>query len=142
MTAQEVLDAMLPVLARVEADPAGALRELLPLYAGDVTFQDPIQTKHGKDGFAAINERLAARSKRLAFHVRSSLAGDDQAFVTWHMELEPRFGPTLHCDGVTHLRLRDGLVVEHRDYWDLLDTVAGSLPGVATVYRALVAKLG
>jgi hypothetical protein len=52
------------------------------------------------------------------------------------------FGPEIHIDGVTHCTLRDGKVVVHRDHWDLVGSLMGTIPVVGSIYKAMVRLLG
>jgi hypothetical protein len=141
MTTDETLNALRPIMRGFETDPEGAVRALEPLYAEEVRFQDPLQTLDGRDAFIEMNRRLISRAKAIGFELIDAIAQGDQIFMTWRMLFQLKLGPRMHFDGVTHLRLRDGRVVYHRDYWDLLGGVADSLP-IGGIYRSLVAKLG
>jgi limonene-1,2-epoxide hydrolase len=116
---------------------------LVPYYADDVVFTDPIQTVRGRDEFVAMNRRLLSRAKHLQFDVRDMAQEGDQVFLTWTMTMQPKpVGPELRIEGVTHCVLRDGKVVIHRDYWDLLGSVMDTIPLAGTVYKAAVRLLG
>lgn len=140
-TPHEILDVLLSALATFRDDGEGAIAKLVPIYDEQVRFQDPLQSLVGREAFLEMNRRLLARSKELTFDVKESAVAGDQIFATWHMRMVPRVGPTLVVDGVTHARVAGGLVVEHRDYWDLLGSVLDSFPIVAPIYKTLVAKL-
>jgi hypothetical protein len=121
---------------------ASAIPRLLELYHENVVFQDPIQIVHGREAFARVNERMYARAKKITFLLsHAALAGDD-LFLTWEMVFEPKLGPTLRIPGATHLRLSQGLVISHRDYWDLFSSLVETLPVVRAAYRAIVRRLG
>lgn len=126
----------------VARDGEAAIDRLLTVYADDVRFEDPIQTLHDKAGFDAANRRLLHRAREISFEVLSRAVAGGDAFLTWRMRMTPRVGPALRFEGVTHLRVSGGLVVEHRDYWDLLGAFLDSVPVLAPVYRTLVARLG
>jgi hypothetical protein len=38
--------------------------------------------------------------------------------------------------------VRDGKVVDHRDYWDLASSLAASLPLARSLYRLILERLG
>ena len=40
-----------------------------------------------------------------------------------------KLGPAIVLDGVTRATAKDGLIVEHRDYWDFGELLASALPG-------------
>jgi ketosteroid isomerase-like protein len=130
------------VLELIGVDNEAALAAIRELYHADVFFQDPIQTLHGRDAFVDMNRRLIARSRELAFQVHEVVEADDQLFIVWTMRLAPKAGPAMTFEGTTHARLAGGLIIHHRDYWDLLGGVMEAIPLVGSAYRALVAKLG
>ena len=140
-TGAVMVDRLRAALEAIGHHGEDALPELEPLYHDDVVFSDPIQTVRGRDRFMAMNRRLVRRSRELRFDVRNAGETADSVFLFWTMTLAPRVGPRLVVDGASELRLRDGLVAEHRDYWDLLGTAAGAIPGLRSVYRRAVALL-
>jgi limonene-1,2-epoxide hydrolase len=130
------------ILVSFGREGEGALARLAPLYAPGVVFRDPLQTLKGREAFIAMNRRVMRRARRLSFEVHDRLGGGGSLFLTWSMTFEPRRGPALVFVGATHARVRDGAIVEQRDYWDLLSSVAASVPVVRRVYRALARRLG
>ena len=119
----------------------GTLARLAELYHRDVVFRDPLQTLRGRDAFLAMNRRIMRRARRLSFDVKDAVGSQGSAFLTWAMRYEPRRGPTITFEGSTHARVRDGLVTEQRDYWDLLSSLAESLPVLHVVYAKLAPHL-
>jgi hypothetical protein len=82
------------------------------------------------------------RARRLSFDVNDAIGGQGSLFLTWTMTYEPRRGPTLVFEGSTHARMQGGVIVEQRDYWDLLSSLAQSLPLLRGVYATLAPRLG
>jgi limonene-1,2-epoxide hydrolase len=120
-----------------------AVDRVAPYYAEDVVFTDPIQTLRGRDAFVAMNKRLIRRVKEIRFDIHALSADADNVFLVWTMHVAPKAGArVMHIDGVTHCTVRDGRIVTHRDYWDLVGSIVGAIPVAGSVYRALVAKLG
>jgi len=116
---------------------------LVPWYADDVVFTDPIQTVRGRDAFVEMNRRLIRRAREIRFEARAMAQEGDEVFITWTMVMRAKLpSPPLRIDGVTHCTLRDGRVATHRDYWDLLGSMMGVIPLAGPVYRAAVALLG
>ena len=135
-------DALTGALDRFRDDAEGALAALLPLYDEAVRFRDPLQTLEGRDAFAAMNRRLLARSRSIAFDVSSSLVEGDRIALAWRMDIAWKVGPAMSVEGMTHLRVTDGKIVDHRDYWDLLGAVADAVPLAGPVWRAIAARFG
>ncbi len=138
----ELADELRDIFDSFERDGERSLSRLSKLYARDMVFRDPLQTLNGRDPFLAMNRRIMERARRLSFHVKDAIGGRDSLFLAWSMTYVPRRGPTIVFEGTTHARVRNGLIVEQRDYWDLLSSVAESLPVVRSVYAALAPHLG
>ena len=133
--------AVLAALGRLSADDVACLEELRPLYADDVTFEDPVQKVQGIEAFLDLNRRLAGRARELSFAVERVVGDDAEFVVTWHMRLRPKIGPLFELDGVSHLRAEGGKVVYHRDYWDLAALFASAVPGGQRMLRLLLRPL-
>src|SRR5437868_6257768 len=117
MSAPSLRDAILSAFTRLSADDPSSLEELRPLYADDVTFEDPVQKVEGIEAFLDVNRRLARKARELSFLVDRVVGDDTECFLTWHMRLRPKLGPLFELDGVSHLRTEGGKVRYHRDYW-------------------------
>jgi len=139
---QALAEALRDIYASFECEGDAAIARLAELYHDDVVFRDPLQTLRGRDAFVAMNRRILARAQRLSFEVASLAAGGGSVFLAWTMHYQPRVGPVIVFEGATHARTRAGLIVEHRDYWDLLSSLAQSLPIVRSVYASLAPHLG
>jgi hypothetical protein len=115
--------------------------EVARLYADDMVFRDPMQTCRGKERFLAMNRKLVKMSRALRFDV-SEVTGDASLFyIHWVMTMRPVLGPEVRVEGVSRLRGRDGLVIEHVDYWDLGELLASPVGGQAllhTLFRPFV----
>jgi hypothetical protein len=138
------------LLENLRPGDAASVENLRAVYDTDVSFEDPIQKVRGVDEFIALNHRLFDRAKELVFTVESAAGTDEQIFLTWKMRCVPKLrvgrvpfgpGPTIHVDGATHLRAKNGRVVYHRDYWDLGEMFASAIPGGHTALRFLLKPL-
>jgi ketosteroid isomerase-like protein len=123
-----------------DMEQANAL--LADLYAEDVFFQDPLQIVRGLPAFLEMNRRLASKTREIEVELAEAARAGESIFLVWNMRVVPRVGPRVSFEGVSHLRLRDGRVVYHRDYWDLLGSVMESVPLAGPLYRAAVKRLG
>lgn len=130
------------LFATFDTDPEATLRQLSELYDEHVYFQDPIQSLTGLTELVEMFRRMVRRARQLRFEVLDAATEGEHLFFTWKMYFTPRAGVPLTFEGTTHARVRLGKVVYQRDYWDLLGSMADSMPFVAPVYRSLVAKLG
>jgi ketosteroid isomerase-like protein len=142
MNTIEVRERLVQNMNAFNVEGPQAVERIPDLYAEDVVFQDPIQTVHGLAPFLETNRRMMGRAKALEVEIADVFEAGDQIFCSWKMRYVPKMGPAIAIDGCTHCRVRDGKIVYHRDYWDLLGSVVESLPVVAPVYKMLVKKLG
>jgi limonene-1,2-epoxide hydrolase len=141
MSAPSLRDAILAAFTRLSADDVSSLEELRPLYADDVTFEDPIQKVHGIEAFLDVNRRLARRCRELSFSIERVVGDDTECVITWHMRFRPKVGPLFELDGVSHLRAEGGKVRFHRDYWDLATLFSSAVPGGQRLLRTLLKPL-
>jgi hypothetical protein len=79
--------------------------------------------------------------RRLTWDILSVQGTEDEAFIEWRMRCAIRLGPSLEVSGVTRAQARDGLIVDHRDYWDLGEMFASALPGGQRILNLLRAPL-
>lgn len=111
------------------------------IYAEDASFRDPFNDVRGA---AEIERIFAAMFVQLAeprFVVHDAVEADGRAFLTWDLEFRFRRGDSVtlqRIHGATLLRFRaDGLVSEHRDYWDAAGELYEKLPFVGAPFRWL-----
>jgi ketosteroid isomerase-like protein len=120
---------------------AAGLDELFSLYHEDVYFEDPLQRIHDKAAFTATIRRMYHTLTDIEFLLQSFSEAGDEAHATWTMRFRPRFGPRISLEGASHLRLRGGKILYHRDYWDLLSSLLETSPVTALAYRAISRRL-
>jgi hypothetical protein len=138
---QELADQMRDVWVGFERDGERSLAKLAALYDVGLVFHDPLQTLRGRDAFLAMNRRLLRRARRIAFEVPKAIGTGDALFLVWTMTYEPRRGSPIVFEGSSYAKVRDGLVVQQRDYWDLLSSIAQSTPILRSLYKALAPHL-
>jgi limonene-1,2-epoxide hydrolase len=109
-------------------------------YHPDVRFQDAIQVVHGKDAVIEMMLRFPQRVAELSCTVHEAAQNDDVIFVEWSMDMRARKRlPVMTNHGTSKLRLdENGLVIEHRDYFDLWGDMLDAFPRVSKVYRSIV----
>ena len=109
-------------------------------YHPDVRFRDAIQTVQGRDAVIEMLLRFPQRCKELRNTVHRAAQEGNVIFVEWTNEMVIRDRiPPLADDGVSRLVLDDeGLVIDHRDYFDLWGDMIDSFPRVSKVYRSIV----
>lgn len=111
------------------------------IYAADARFRDPFNEVRGP---AAIERIFAAMFVQLAeprFVVHDVIEHERRAFLTWDLEFRFRRGDSAtlqRIHGATLLHFdADGLISEHRDYWDAAGELYEKLPFVGALMRWL-----
>ena len=107
------------------------------LYAEDVHFQDPTQERKGIAAYIAAQEGLINRCDDVYLLCSAVVLEGDTAFVEWEMGLKIK-GIEFVYPGATRLRLnQDGLVCDHRDYFDFVGPTFAPVPLVGGFVRWL-----
>ncbi len=115
------------------------------LYSQDVSFSDPM---HDIQGIAAMRryfKQLYANVSdlRFDFHAFDEVrAGEGYLIWTMHYS-HPRLanGRTIHVEGCSHVKWRDGKVYRHRDYFDAGALLYEHLPVMGRVINWLKKRL-
>ena len=111
-------------------------------YHSDVYFQDAIQTVRGRDKVIHMMNRFADRCSELRCTVHEAMMQRNVIFIEWSMDMRVGNGPILTNHGATKLTTDEqGLVVRHRDYFDLWGDMIDAFPRVSKLYRAAVQHL-
>jgi limonene-1,2-epoxide hydrolase len=136
------LEARLRAAFQVANERQGAgLDDFFRLYHDDVYFEDPMQRAHGKEAFTRAMRRMYRNLRDVEIQFQTFSGSDTQAHATWTMRFRPKLGPTIVVEGASLFQLRDGLILVHRDYWDLLSSLMETSPLTALVYRAITRRL-
>ncbi len=113
---------------------------ILPYYDKDILFKDSVQEIRGIERFAEMTRRLARRSRNIAFHVRNSVMQNNLIFIEWEMVISYRSFPTSSVFGASRILLRNGKVLEQRDYYDLWGDIFDNIPFVGKGYRRFMRR--
>jgi hypothetical protein len=111
---------------------------MLPFYSDHIHFKDAVQEIHGKKPFIAMTRRLARRSKNLRFLIHKAGMEGDLAFVEWEMVISYKNFPESSVYGSSRIMLREGKIVDQRDYYDLWGDIFDNIPFFSKVYRAFM----
>lgn len=111
---------------------------ILPYYADDIRFRDSVQSLQGKKEFTAMTRRLAKRSKNLKFVIHNGTMSDNLIFIEWEMIIAYKKFPKSSVFGSSRLLLRDGKVIDQRDYYDLWGDIYDNIPVVRKLYRVFM----
>lgn len=127
--------------AAVNQRQLAGLDEFLALYDPDVYFEDPLQRTHGLDAFRRAMERMMTSLRDIEFQLEEFSQTGDLAFLSWTMRFKAPLGVAVVVEGTSHLRLRQGKILFHRDYWDLLSSLAETSPALGLAYRSVTKLL-
>lgn len=111
---------------------ADTLASLQQVYHPDVLFSDPVHSIHGLPALQAYFGHAYARLTDSHFHALQMAANGQIGFVSWQMRIRhPAIanGNEIQVDGCSELRWHeDGLIIWHRDYYDLTQMVYQHIP--------------
>lgn len=114
---------------------------LAMLYADDAHFRDPFNDVRGRVAVARIFSHMFEQVEAPRFEVHSAMGEGDAAWLEWTMHFVMR-GRAQTIVGATRLRFdAQGLIVEHRDYWDAAQELYEKLPLIGSVLRAIRRRL-
>jgi steroid delta-isomerase len=134
--AQQALPRIVAFFEGLKVQDLGALQQI---YAADARFKDPFNEVQGLRAIEAIFAHMFTTLDLPHFAVIDRMAHGQQAFLTWDFRF--RFkgdGAWQTIHGATRLQFdAQGLVVEHRDYWDAAQELYEKLPVLGTLMRWL-----
>ena len=114
------------------------LAALSELYAADARFKDPFHEVRGLPALRGIYEHMFRTLREPRFVVHDAVAQHDDCFLTWDLHFRTQRGDAMRIHGATLLRFdADGLVREHRDYWDAAEELYEKLPLLGALMRWL-----
>lgn len=115
------------------------LQALAQVYARDARFKDPFNQVQGLVEIEAVFAHMFQTLDLPHFAVRDRMAQGQQLFLSWDFRFRFKGDAawqTIH--GATRLQLNaQGLVTEHRDYWDAAEELYEKLPVLGALMRWL-----
>lgn len=123
--------------------PEGLVR-LVDVYHPEVVFSDPAGQVVGLSALERHFARLMREVALCECVFSGEVVGEDGAVLMWRMTLRApglNGGKSFAFDGVSYLQAQDGLVVRHRDYFDLGAMVYERLPVLGAVVRRVKRRL-
>ncbi|MEE3169032.1 MAG: nuclear transport factor 2 family protein [Pseudomonadota bacterium] len=123
----------------------GNLDKLADLYSEDIRFQDPLGTVNGLDELTRYFAGAYANVVDCRFEFGEALVQGESAALPWVMHLRHkriRKGREVQVQGISHLRIRDGRVYYHRDYFDAGEMLYENLPVIGGVIRWIKGQAG
>ena len=120
--------------------PAPSEGQWRQAYAADVHFQDPTQEHHGIDAYLRAQEGLLQRCDDVMLIPAAIATNGDTAFVEWEMGLKIK-GIEFVYPGVSRLLFNgEGLISDHRDYFDFVGPTFAPVPLVGSFVRWLYGR--
>ncbi len=123
----------------------GNLDKLADLYSEDIRFQDPLGTVNGLDELTQYFAGAYANVVDCRFEFGEAVVQGESAALPWVMHLRHkriRKGREVQVQGISHLRIRDGRVYYHRDYFDAGEMLYENLPVIGGVIRWIKGQAG
>ena len=109
-------------------------------YNEDVTFIDPTQETKGLNSYIAAQEKLIKRCDDVFLKTHAISISENYGFVEWTMGLKI-MGKEFIYPGTTRLLFdKNGLIQEHRDYFDFCGPTFGPVPILGPFIRWLYRK--
>lgn len=110
-------------------------------YAAQAHFKDPFNDVHGIVAIRQIFAHMFETVDAPKFSVTEQIVEGHQAFLAWEFRFRMRrwrIGQTQCISGGTMLRFdTQGLVFEHRDYWDAAEELYEKIPVLSALMRWL-----
>ena len=118
-----------------------SVEQLAAFYCADARFKDPFNEVRGVPAITRIFEHMFVALHEPRFTVTQQLVDGAQVFLVWEFRFRfKRFDTTTEqvVRGGSHLVLSaDGLISDHRDYWDAAEELYEKLPVVGSFMRWL-----
>jgi len=109
-------------------------------YDEDVIFIDPTQETKGLESYIAAQEKLIKRCDDVFLKTHSISINDHCGFVEWTMGLKI-MGKEFIYPGTTRLLFsKNGLIKDHRDYFDFCGPTFGPVPILGPFIKWLYSK--
>ncbi len=109
-------------------------------YNENVVFIDPTQETKGLESYIQAQEKLVKRCDDVYLEPHAISINDDCGFVEWTMGLRI-MGKEFIYPGTTRLIFGDnGLIKEHRDYFDFCGPTFGPVPILGQFIRWLYSR--
>tara|TARA_Y100000816_G_C25925789_1_gene482779 strand:+ start:351 stop:782 length:432 start_codon:yes stop_codon:yes gene_type:complete len=109
-------------------------------YNENVIFIDPTQQTKGLESYINAQEKLIRRCDDIFLKTHQVILNSDTGFIEWTMGLKI-LGKEFIYQGVTRLMFSEnGLIKEHRDYFDFCGPTFGPVPVLGPFIRWLYSR--
>lgn len=122
-----------------------SMNVLPEFYAANVTFEDPLGTIQGLPALTAYYEQMYKNVEEIHFDITDEVEQGDKHMVMWTLRMRVKGlnkGEEVSCKGNSFLRFdQDGLVVYHRDYFDMGEFIYQHVPVLRFFVRQVNKRL-
>lgn len=121
------------------------LDSLSAIYHSEVEFIDPMHRVSGRDSLLAYFKRSYQNVISCQFIITNVIATNDQAAVYWKMTFSHKKlnrQQPISIEGHSCLEEKEGLVVYHRDYFDVGAMVYQHIPLIGSVIKMINNRVG
>ncbi len=109
-------------------------------YNENVIFIDPTQETYGLDAYIKAQEKLVQRCEDIFLKTHAISINESCGFIEWTLGLKI-MGKEFIYPGTTRLIFAEnGLIKEHRDYFDFCGPTFGPVPILGTFIRWLYSR--
>ena len=109
-------------------------------YDDNVIFVDPTQKTEGLDSYIEAQQKLVKRCDDIFLETNEILISENCGFIEWTMGLKI-MGKEFIYPGTTRLLFAEnGLIKEHRDYFDFCGPTFGPIPILGPFIRWIYRK--
>lgn len=137
----EDLDHYLSLWTNIHSSPDGpSWDHILPYYDKHIHFKDTVQEIKGIKAFTKMTKRLSKRSKNMEMVIHNSSMRDNLIFVEWEMIISYKQYPKTSIYGISRTTLKEGKIIDQRDYYDLWGDIFDNIPIFGKVYRRFMGK--
>ena len=120
--------------------PAPTKQKWSEFYNDNVTFIDPTQETEGLDAYIRAQEKVVNRCDDVFIKTHAILIDREFGFIEWTMGLKI-MGKEFIYPGTTRLIFSEnGLIKEHRDYFDFCGPTFGPVPILGSFIKWLYAR--
>ncbi len=114
-----------------------SVRRVAEFYGPGAHFRDPFNDVRGTSAIERIFDHMFDVTDNPRFIIKDRMLQDNQGFATWIFEFDLR-GKHYTVEGSSHIWFGpDGLVTNHRDYWDAAEELFEKLPVLGKLVRHL-----
>lgn len=126
---------------RVNAQNIGTIGP--QFYREDIQFRDPMVSLQGRDQLITYYQKMYEGAEDVTFAFGEHLCEGDTHMLNWKMTITaPRLnhGKPFNVDGMSQIKMKNGLAYYHRDYFDLSTMFYEKLPVVGGIVEWLKKK--